>query len=277
MAFTLVLLAALFHALWNVLLKGSQQPFRSLVIIRSVGLVMGVTIMLIAPTPPQDVIVYAVIAALIHLGYFYFLLNAYAFGDVSQVYPISRGLAPLLVLIFSLLFLQESLPVLQIAAISLICLGIFAMVRGQHRPPGKAMVFAVDTAVCIAGYTLVSGLGVRAGASFWVYAGWLEGLTSSMVITLGLLSPTRRRALFEAGPILPSFTAGVLSVSAYTMVLWAMTVTSVAAVAALRETSILFVALLGTVMLREPFGWSKTFAALVICSGVGLLQYASAH
>lgn len=253
------------------MVKGSGDRLMSLTMIRMVGLVFGLVVVITQPPIETEVLPYVLIASLIHFGYFYCLINAYKFGEFSQVYPISRGVAPLLVLLVGIFALHEQLTVWQSVGTTLICLGVLLLSLAGERIQSKPLIFALLTAICIASYTIVSGLGVRLASSFWVYAGWLELFTGLMLICFTL--SRRKSQVFSyikhnAGP---GILAGVLSVFGYVAVLWAMTTVAMAPIAALRETSIIFAAIIGVWFFKESFAAHRIAASILVVVGVSCL------
>jgi drug/metabolite transporter (DMT)-like permease len=274
--YVVVLITAVFHAIWNAMVKGSDDRLMSLTMIRMVGLVFGVVVVCTQPAIEMDVLPYVIVASLIHFGYFYCLINAYKFGEFSQVYPISRGVAPLLVLLVGIFVLQEQLTVWQSVGTLLICFGVLLLSLAGGRIQLKPLIFALLTATCIASYTIVSGLGVRLASSFWVYAGWLELFTGLLLICFTVIR--RKSHLFSyikhnAGL---GILAGVLSVFGYVAVLWAMTSIAMAPIAALRETSIIFAAIIGVWFFKESFAKHRVAASILVVAGVSFLTLSSA-
>lgn len=276
MEYIIVLLTSVFHAVWNAMVKDSGDKLMSLTMIRMVGLVFGIIVVLTQAPIELHVLPYVIVASLIHFAYFYCLINAYKFGEFSQVYPISRGVAPILVLLVSLLALKEQLSLWQGIGTVLICSGVMLLSLAGGKMQSKPLVFALLTATCIAGYTIVSALGVRLASSFWVYAGWLELFTGLLMIGFTL---TRRKSQvftyirYNAGY---GILAGILSVFGYVAVLWAMTTVAMAPIAALRETSIIFAALIGVWFFKESFARHRFAASILVVIGASCLTLSGA-
>ena len=275
MVYIIVLLAALLHASWNGILKHSKNRVRSLFLNRLVAVLLGLMLITILPRINSDAIPYLLIATAIHLVYFWSLLSAYKLGDFSQVYPISRGLAPLLILFAGWAFNADQLPMSSTAGIIFVGFGIMLLAKNQTPQSSKPLLFAVVTAFCIAGYTLASGAGVRVSQSFLVYAAWLEAFsgilfTGSVLLTryqqleLQLLTWPRARI---------DLLSGIMASGGFAVALWAMTEIPIAAVAALRETSVIFAALIGWLILREGFGIRRVFASFLVFVGIAILLY----
>ena len=267
----LVLLAAVAHAAWNAMVKTSGDRLLMLAAIRAVGFLAGVVAALLVPAPAPASLPFLASAAVVHYVYYGFLLNAYRVGDLSQVYPLARGVAPLVVALATALFVTDPKGPLPGPGVWLIALGVVSLSRFGAAREARAVALAVGTGLAIAGYTLLSGFGVRLADSVIGYVAWLEIATGTGV--LAFAGVTRRghihrfaKTHWPTGAI-----AGVLSVGAYFIVVWAMAFASMAAVAALRETSVVFAALLGTFLLHEPLGTRRFLAAASVLLGILLL------
>jgi len=270
-----VLGAGLLHAGWNALLKSAPggEPMLDTAIIVAGGCVAGFVAVLLLPFPDPACWKFAALSAVIHYGYYRTLGQAYRAGDLSFAYPLMRGTAPLLVTVLGVVFLREW-PTPQVTiGIALICAGIVSIAfvrRGGHPPAAKWWAFA--NAAIIASYTLVDGAGARASGNAWSYVSWLmflEGLPYLLWVrwrfgvgSIDYVSRSWRRGL--AG--------GAASLGAYAIVLWAMTRAPVAAVAALRETSVLFAALIGALWLKEGFGLPRLAGAASVVIGVAAMK-----
>jgi len=271
MEYFVVLIAALFHAIWNSIIKESGDRLMTLSAIRLVGFVFGLIVAFALPWPNRAVWPYLVGAALICLLYFWFLLNAYRLGDFSQVYPIARGSAPMIVLVLGAVFAGEFLSPLQVMATLLISLGILSLAFAKAKPSIVPVGYALGTAVTIAGYTLASGMGVRIAGSAILFAGWLEAMTGLFVLLFAIVRRKKRFFSFFSIHWRSGLTAGVLSVTGFAIALWAMQSKPLAPVAALRETSIIFAAIIGAFILKEGYGRYRVSAACVVVTGIVIL------
>lgn len=272
MEYVVVLVAALAHAIWNGLVKNSGDKLLSLTLVRFIGLIFGLIV--IATHPPLDWVVlpYILTASGIHFIYFYCLINTYKYGDFSQVYPISRGLASLLVLAASLLFLSDRLGIWQASGSLLIGLGLLLLATNKQGIDKKPVWFAAATACCIAGYTLVSGVGVRMSGSFLLYAGWLELVAGVGMISYCFVRRGSSVCSYAVTHWKHGLATGVLSIGGYTAALWAMTKAPIASVAALRETSIIFAVLIGVFWFKEHFVGKRILASCIVVSGIALIM-----
>lgn len=273
-----VLFGALLHAGWNALVKSSTDKDLDTALLQLIGCVLAVPLALVTGLPPAAAWPYILASSVIHFGYYVALAGAYRHGDLGLTYPLMRGLGPMLVALSSSMVLGEHLSVLAWAGVLGVCAGVLVLGLSRHaleRP--KAVAFSLANAVVIALYTVVDALGARAA---------VQGGGNALQYVVGLflvhgwpfaLMVLRRRGLAVAWPYArgrsPMAVVGALaSMGSYGIALWAMTRAPVAVVAALRETSVLFAALLGTWLLREVFTVRRAVGTLVIVAGVAALR-----
>jgi drug/metabolite transporter (DMT)-like permease len=268
-----VLLAAVAHAVWNALLKSVDDRLLMMTAIRSVGLVYGLTMMWFVELPHGITWLWLVSAVAAHLVYFVLLIESYRLGDMSVVYPIARGSAPLLLALAAFVSIGETLSLGQVAAIALTSLGLFVLVfgRGSRR---VAILAALATSVSIALYSLIGGIGVRAAGDVLSFQVWLELLLGLSVLSYLPIARDRAQiAHFVRRRAATGLAAGLISMAGFLAFLWAARYLPLAPVAALRETSLIFGAVIGTVAFREPFGRRRVAAATLVASGVVALAF----
>ncbi len=272
-----VLAAALAHAGWNLLAKLMDDQVVAFWLINAACVVCGAGMWVIAGSPRTSAWPYLMTSVVLHVAYNVALLNSYRFGDLSQVYPLARGMAPLLVTGGAALVAHENLGGLQLLGVAVIAGGLVSLVwlrdtaaAGARRP----ILLAALTGIVIGAYSLSDGLGVRHAHDTVGYAGALFFLESSILV-IGLAT-WRRRVLPgvpNSGWALGAL-AGALSVATYGAVLWAQTRLELGVVSALRETSVVAAAIFGAVFLHEGSARRRVVAALVVCAGVALLVIA---
>ena len=269
--YALVLVAAVAHASWNAMVKSSGDRLLMLTSIRVVGLLAGLAVAALVPLPSAESIPFLLAAAAVHYLYYALMLNAYRVGDMSQVYPIARGVAPLLVALLAAVLAGELLGPLSALAVLVLSVGIFLLALSGHAVNRKAVVLALLTGVAIAGYSFLSGLGIRKSQSLLGYIAWLEVATG---LGMASVAYVRRKAVlveFARTQWRSGLIAGSLSVTGYAIALWAMSVLAMAPVVALRETSVVFAAIIGSVFLREGFAGRRVAAAATVMVGIVLL------
>ena len=238
------------------------------------GAAASVPLVIVAAIPRSPSWPYLLASVAIHVFYNLLLMQCYRLGEFSQVYPLARGVSPLVVTILAAVFVHEHLALDQIAGVVIVSAGLAFLVFGGRRPGRGAFLAAVGTGLTIAAYTTVDGVGVRASASPVGYIGWLILLQS---LCVPLFAVVRRREVLFKQPrriLLSGLLAGALSVLAYGLVLWAQTKGALAPIAALRETSVIFGAIIGTLVFREPFGRSRITATVLVVAGIVLLNVA---
>lgn len=265
-----VLGSAFLHALWNSLVKTGTSRLGAMVILSLCEVPIGLTVAMFCAPLPKAAWPWVAASGFVHFFYKFFLAQAYARGDLSRVYPIARGTAPLLVAFTSGLVLTDVISPTEFAGIAILGLGILAMAQGvfaagENR---RLIPFALGAAVATAAYTLIDGQGARISLDAVGYVAWVfvvDGLGFATIILAwkGVAVVPRARQPWLAGIV-----AGGASYGAYAISVWAMTVAPIALVAALRETSILFAVVIGWLGFGEAMTRGKALAALVIVSGV---------
>jgi drug/metabolite transporter (DMT)-like permease len=268
-ALTLVLSAALLHATWNALVKASGDRALVLAAVAFMHAVGG--LLLIAIGDPPDRASWPAIgfSTLIHYAYYALLFQAYRLGDLSQVYPISRGLAPALVAIGTYLAIGETLTPLGWVGVATVSLGIglLALQRGAAHADPRAVGFAVLLGLSIGAYSVADGIGVRLSASPLGYMGWLFLLEAP--VALAVLLPRRRQSIsIDVRTFAIGMVGGALSVCAYGVVLYAKTIAPIAAVSAVRESSVIIAALIGVMLFGERPWLGRIVCAVIVAAGV---------
>lgn len=271
-----VLLAAGLHAGWNTIVKVGDDRFLSVTYITLFSGLAGLVMIPIVGVPIPAAWPWLATSVCCHTGYRLFLARAYTEGDLGQVYPLARGTAPLIVAIIGFTLIGEPLHTASLLGILVLCGGIMVMaLRGGSLAAGmsrQGATFALVTSVFIAGYTLVDGLGARANGSPHSYAAWLFFLDA--VVIFGIAGAVRGRRLIAATAQhwKPGLAAGVMSVAAYWIVIWAMTQAPIALVAALRESSVLFASVLSVALLHEHMSRWRAAGAVMILAGIVVIR-----
>jgi len=269
-----VLFSALLHAIWNSLAHNVDDRLVGFALIGVVDMVGGGALALMAGLPPAGAWPFIIASAALHVAYNLLLLASYQLGEFSQMYPLARGTSPWIVALVSVVVLGDDLPPSELGGVIAISAGLAALVFAGGRPTRHdipALTAALLTGVTIAAYTVVDGLGVRE-APLAAYIGWMFLLQGPPIAVLALI---RRRgrlrpALRESAGA--GITGGVISLAAYSIVLWAQTSGALAPIAALRESSIVFGALIGAVFLGEKLGGRRAIASAVVLVGVVLIS-----
>jgi drug/metabolite transporter (DMT)-like permease len=274
--FAAVLFAALCHASWNTLLKIKLDPFTANALITIASGLIGIALLPFVGVAPVVSWPWVVASIILHLAYYYGLTEAYRTGDLGQVYPIARGAAPLMTAVLSTTILGEDIGLQGWAGILVLVSGVFLLsLRGGSdvaRVDRRAVGFALFTAMTICGYSLVDGIGARISGNAHAYAALLFTLDGACMALIAFWRRgpsifTEARIYWKTGLI-----GGPLTVGSYWITIWAMTVAPISLVAALRETSVLFAAVIAVVILKEPLRPARALAALLIVCGLALIR-----
>ena len=271
----LVLLAALMHASWNAIAKSGANKLLDITAMALAGGVLCALALPFLPVPEPEAWPWLAASLLLHFLYFMALVGAYSSADLSHAYPLMRGVAPLFVALFGVVLLDDHLTLSMWAGVALISTGIllpFLLLSGKNKNLLRGSSFALANAVVIAAYTLVDGLGTRLSAHPLSYCLWLFLLDPMPILAIALARHGSGVWRHIQQRWLPCTLGGVLTVGAYGIVLWAMTRAPIAAVAALRETSVIFAALIGSVFLREGFGVPRIVGAVLMACGIAALR-----
>jgi drug/metabolite transporter (DMT)-like permease len=267
-----IVFAGVLHASWNALAKGSSDPYAAAA---QMGVAQAVIVLPLLPVlaaPERASWPWLAASATLHVGYLALLMKSYELGDFSQVYPLARGTAPLLVALVATLALGERLSLAQLAGVAAVCggLAILAFAGGGARRPEnpRAIAAALLAGVSIAAYTVVDGVGVRRSGGSAGYALWLFLL---MGTTVAAWIGARRPAALRSSRWTPGLAGGAISMLSYGIILWAQTRGTMAEVAALRETGVIAGAVIGAVCFAERMGPVRIAAAGVVAAGVVLL------
>jgi drug/metabolite transporter (DMT)-like permease len=275
--FLAVLSAALCHAGWNALIKTvGLDPLSSTTLICLGSAIVSLALLPFVGNPAWAAWPWLLASTFIHLVYFAALIEAYRAGDLGQVYPIARGSAPLMTAAATTVFVGEPLSAIAWTGILVLVAGVFLLSakggRDLAKIDRKAVGFALITAASICAYSVTDGIGARLSGNSSGYVLWLFVLTAVLMVPY---------ALYRDGPdVIPAmrtywrrgFAGGALQVLSYGTVLWAMTLAPIAIVATLRETSVLFGAIIAVVVLKEPLRAVRIAAALLILCGLVLIR-----
>ncbi len=275
----LVLLAALAHAGWNTVVKSSGARNRTFAVMLLAGGAVGLVGAVLLPLPAPAAWTYLLASAVVHYGYYGFLLLAYRHGDLSHVYPLARGSAPLAVAAGAWMMAGEALSPAAVAGLALASAGLMSLAFENGFPrghAGKPVFYALGTGLLISAYTVIDGLGVRASQAPLSYIVWLN-LLEALPIVAWLVGRRPEGFIRRAGPWWRhGLVGGLLATAAYGFVIYAMSAGGLAHVSALRETSTLFAALIGTLVLGEKGAGParRIAAAAMVSAGIIVLQLA---
>lgn len=269
-----VLGAAVLHAVWNAMAHGVPDRLAGFALLGLSSGLCGLVAVVVTGLPPANTWPYIVASVLIHLAYYGGLLASYQLGQFSQVYPLARGTSPWVVAVIAIVVLHQQPVPLELAGVLLISAGLIALVFIGGRPSRRqspALLAAFGTGLTIAAYTVVDGVAVHK-LPLATYMGWvfmLQGLVVPLAVFCwrgtGFLTQERRHVYAGLG-------GGLVSMVAYGLVLWAQQRGTLASIAALRETSIIFGAIIGALFFGERFGPKRAIAAAVVVAGIVLIS-----
>jgi drug/metabolite transporter (DMT)-like permease len=274
--FIAVLFAALCHAGWNAAVKRGLDPLATTILMSIGAALVGIAMLPFTGVPSNAAWIWVIASVLIHIVYFAALIESYAAGDMSLVYPIARGSAPLLTATVAAMTIDERLGFLGWIGIAVLAAGVLLLsLRGSRdleKLDRRAIGFALLTAVTICAYTIVDGVGARAAGSANAYT---AAIFVGIGIAMAIYAWARRGAAvftLMAQHWRLGIGGGVMQVTSYGIAIWAMTVAPIALVGALRETSVLFGTILAVVFLKEPLLMPRVLAALMIVVGLVLIR-----
>ncbi|MFJ3046465.1 EamA family transporter [Herbaspirillum chlorophenolicum] len=267
----LILFAASLHAGWNALLRAGEDRLWSMTVMcLAVAIASTIAALFLAP-PASASWSYAVLSAVLHVGYNLFLVRSYRSGDLGQTYPIARGCSPILVTIGASLFAGEKVGAVAMLGIALVSGGIIFLAFKGRKLQVPSLPYALGTGCFIAAYSVADGIGVRLSGAPMAYTAWMSALWGILMpaVYVGLRGT---RSLFSVRPGFgTAFAGGLVSLLAYGIVIYAMSGAPMGAVSALRETSVLFAALIGYLFLGESLSIPRLLACAAIATGTVMI------
>lgn len=272
----LVLFSAVLHASWNAIVRIKGDRLAVVTLLATFGSLIALPGIFLLPFPPSDAWPWLIASMLLHIGYNVFLANAYAHGELGKVYPLARGTAPLLTLVASFFIVGEQLGALKVLGVVVLGGGIIALTfdRGLRvlLEAPKGAIYALMTSLFIGGYTISDGLGARTAGDALSYTAWLFVLDGFPLLFYAVLVRGRGVTRMFKENWKAGLAAGALSIAAYAIVIWAMTVAPIALVAALRETSVVMAVVIGVVFLKERLTTARILSVAVVIVGLILLR-----
>ncbi len=273
MVTALILFSAILHASWNAFVKSDGDRPLALAWILGLGGLASVAVVPFLPFPSAEVWPYLLATTILQNIYFGLVLLSYRHGDLSQAYPIARGTAALTAAVAASAMGLDVLALREWAGILLSSLGIASLAfaaSGSARTLKRAVAYPLLSGVFTACYSIVDGAGARVAGSPFEYVVWMNLCAAPFLPAYVLFA--RGRGVLHQGPgsLRPRFAAAAVALSSYAIAVWAYSQGSMGRLAVLRETSVLFGAILGSVVLKEPFGPRRIVSALVILLGFAL-------
>ena len=271
--FILILVSALCHAVWSAIIKSSKNPLSLMGITSILEVTIFLPLTFTVPFPTLEVWYFLIATVIIHVFYRLNVIYSYRYGDLSYIYPISRGSSCLFVAIISILFLSSDISVAGFVGILIVCIGLFLISYSKNLSFNfRGFALAISTAILITAYTLVDGVGVRLSENGFSYIYWLFTLNGIPLLIIGLISKDglrkRETYTFRSG-----IAAGVFATSSYAIVVWSMQFIEIAYVSSIREISIVFAAIIGMLFLFEINAKSRIIPSILIVSGISVVYF----
>lgn len=266
----LVILSASATAVWNAMMKSAADRTLTMVAIRTAGLILGLCALPFVGWPAAESWTWLGLTTLIQFGYYALLIRSYGVGDMSVVYPLARGIAPVLTALLAAFLIGEMLTFGQVAAVGLISLGIAVLSLGAGASR-EAVVFALATGISVAAYSFTAGMGVRAADSVLSFQAALEVVNGAAMVLYGVTVRRTGMVAYARQHGARGLLAGAISVLGFLAFLAAAQSLPLGPVVALRETSVIFGAVLGTFVLREAFGGRRIVASTAVVLGIAML------
>ena len=271
--FILILVSALCHAVWSAIIKSSKNPLSLMGITSVLEVTIFLPLTFTVPFPTLEVWYFLIATVIIHVFYRLNVIYSYRYGDLSYIYPISRGSSCLFVAIISILFLSSDISVAGFVGILIVCIGLFLISYSKNLSFNfRGFALAISTAILITAYTLVDGVGVRLSENGFSYIYWLFTLNGIPLLIIGLISKDglrkRETYTFRSG-----IAAGVFATSSYAIVVWSMQFIEIAYVSSIREISIVFAAIIGMLFLFEKNAKSRIIPSILIVSGISIVYF----
>ena len=271
--FILILVSALCHAVWSAIIKSSKNPLSLMGITSVLEVTIFLPLTFTVPFPTLEVWYFLIATVIIHVIYRLNVIYSYRYGDLSYIYPISRGSSCLFVAIISILFLSSDISVVGFVGILIVCIGLFLISYSKNLSFNfRGFALAISTAILITAYTLVDGVGVRLSENGFSYIYWLFTLNGIPLLIIGLISKDglrkRETYTFRSG-----IAAGVFATSSYAIVVWSMQFIEIAYVSSIREISIVFAAIIGMLFLFEKNAKSRIIPSILIVSGISVVYF----
>ena len=271
--FILILVSALCHAVWSAIIKSSKNPLSLMGITSVLEVTIFLPLTFTVPFPTLEVWYFLIATVIIHVFYRLNVIYSYRYGDLSYIYPISRGSSCLFVAIISILFLSSDISVAGFVGILIVCIGLFLISYSKNLSFNfRGFALAISTAILITAYTLVDGVGVRLSENGFSYIYWLFTLNGIPLLIIGLISKDglrkRETYTFRSG-----IAAGAFATSSYAIVVWSMQFIEIAYVSSIREISIVFAAIIGMLFLFEKNAKSRIIPSILIVSGISVVYF----
>ena len=271
--FLLILFAALCHAGWSTIVK-RHKSFSIMGMTCIVEIIVFTPLVFFVPFPPLEIWYFIIASVILHGFYRLGVIYSYKFGDLSFVYPIARGGSSLLIVILTLIIIQEHISLLGFVGILTVCIGIFLISYSKnHQFNFSAFILAISTALLITIYTIVDGVGVRLSENKFSYLFWLLLLNGIPLLLISIFSKEKLLSNLNTKIISWGIPAGILAILSYGIVVWSMQHLEIAYVSSIRETSIVLATIMGFIFLKEKKARERMLPAILVVIGITIVYF----
>ena len=271
--FIIIIFSAMCHAVWSAIIKSSSNPLSLMGITSILELLIFLPLTFYVPFPSVEIWYLLFATIFIHVLYRLNVIYSYKFGDLSFVYPIARGGSSLLIVIISIIFLQNSINFYGFVGVIIVCVGLFLISFSSKINFNKPAFFlAVSTAIFITTYTLIDGIGVRSSENAFSYIFWLIALNGVPILFISIFSKNGLRKK-ESYSIKAGIAAGIFATLSYALVVWSMQFIEIAYVSGIREVSIVFATIIGMLFLSEKYASKRIIPSILIALGIATVYF----
>jgi len=271
--FLLILFAALCHAGWSTIVK-RHKSFSIMGMTCIVEIVVFTPLIFFVPFPPLEIWYFIIASVILHGLYRLSVIYSYRFGDLSFVYPVARGGSSLLIVILTLIIIQEHISLLGFVGILTVCIGIFLISYNKNLKFNfTAFTLAVCTALLITIYTIIDGMGVRLSENKFSFLFWLLLLNGIPLLLISIFSKEKLLSNINAKIIFWGIPAGILAILSYGIVVWSMQYLEIAYVSSIRETSIVLATIMGFIILKEKKAKARMLPAVLVVIGITIVYF----
>lgn len=270
---SLALFAAILHAAWNAFLRSGGDRLRTVTVMSFASTVVALPFLFMLPLPASGAWPFIALSAVFQVGYSVFLVAAYRYGELGQVYPVVRGTVPLLLTLGGFAIAGDPPSPYQIAGVALVAFGIMSLSLGKARASLASILFALATGAIIAAYAMVDSIGVRRAGDSGTYTVWVLLLYGILLPAVFVAMRGRLSVDFRSPDTWKALAGGLVAMIAYGVVVAAFALGPAGPIAALRETSVVFAALIGWMFLGEALTFRRIFACVVVAAGAILLGH----
>ena len=271
--FFIILFAALCHASWSAIVKKSRNSLAIMAFTSIIEIIVFLPLVFFVPFPTVDIWYFLIATTILHGFYRYSVIASYNYADLSFVYPIARGGSCFIIGVISLFLLSNNISFFGTIGILVTCLGLFMIsFMSAKKFNQKGFLLAILTAVLIATYTIIDGIGVRNTENAFTYIFWMLLLNGIPILIYALISKNgfRKKNTYS---LIEGTSAGVLAILGYGLVVWSMQFIEIAYVSSIREVSIVLATIISLYLLKEKAAAKRIIPSILIVTGITLVYF----